>query len=104
VNLHPTLTAWNRDEEEGGYKADIDDWTLRVHWHPGQTSGPPRADGPRRGFTWSAVGPDDRKLSSTEVREEIEHAMALAEQAVALARASTIEGGAPSETKASSEP
>lgn len=79
MKLHPTLTAWNRDEEEGGYKAEIDGWTLHVKWERGDAGG-------RRGFSWTAKGPEEKSLSGTGVREEIEHAMALAEHAVAASR------------------
>jgi hypothetical protein len=73
MHRHPTLTAWNR-EEDGSYRAEIDGWTLDVTFRP-------EKDGERRGFSWTATGPEDRKLSADGVQEEMEDAMADAEHA-----------------------
>ena len=72
---HATLAAWQR-EHEGGYKAEIEGWTLEVKWHP---EGP----GKRRGFSWTAEREGASKLAggSEEPIEEIENAMVAAEDA-----------------------
>jgi hypothetical protein len=68
---HPTLTAWQRDEQ-GGYRAEINGWALRVTWRPAH-------DHHRRGFRWEASRPGGPTLHAEEVYEEIEVAMADAE-------------------------
>jgi hypothetical protein len=73
---HPTISAWQRDHEESGYRAEIRGWTLRVRWIP-------ERPGQRRGFVWEAVDPSGGRISSPEVHEEIEIAMATAEEYVA---------------------
>ncbi|MGK4005785.1 hypothetical protein WMF31_24380 [Sorangium sp. So ce1036] len=72
---HPTISAWQRDHE-GGYQAEIRGWTLRVRWIP-------ERPGELRGFVWEAEGPEGKKITSSEVHEEIEVAMANAEECVA---------------------
>lgn len=67
------VALWNR-EEHGGYKAEIEGFELEVKWRP-------EGEGPR-GFTWEAKGPDDTKLESEHVVEEIEEAMGDAEDAL----------------------
>ncbi len=73
---HPTVSAWQRDHEEGGYHAEIRGWTLRVRWIP-------ERPGQQRGFVWEAVGPSGNKITSSDLHEEIEVAMANAEECVA---------------------
>ena len=75
--MHATVSAWNR-REDGSYAAEINGWNLRVKWRP-ETA----AEG--RGFLWEARGPNRERLSSHEVHEEIELAMAEAEQCAASA-------------------
>ena len=77
VLMHATIPAWQRDHD-GSYKADLHGWSLRVRWRP---EGP---DG-ERGFWWEAERPDQpaRRTVSDELHEEIEVAMAHAEQFVA---------------------
>jgi len=69
--MHATMSAWNRDET-GAYSAEMNGWTLKVRW---------RAESPteRRGFWWEADRPGTH-LASPEIHEEIEVAMAHAEE------------------------
>jgi len=73
MHRHPTLTAWNR-EEDGSYQGEVEGWTLAVAFHPASGD-------QRRGFSWTAAGPDEKKLTSEANVEEMEHAMADAEEA-----------------------
>ncbi|WP_437329549.1 hypothetical protein [Sorangium sp. So ce381] len=73
---HPTVSAWQRDHEEGGYTAELHGWTLRVRWIP-------ERPGELRGFVWEAVDPSGNKVTSPEIHEEIEVAMAYAEERAA---------------------
>ena len=66
---HATISAWQR-HEDGSYAAELHGWSLHVAWHP--------EEGGKRGFSWRAEQ-GDRKLTSTEIHEEIEVAMAEAE-------------------------
>lgn len=70
---HPTLSAWQRDHERGGYVAEINGWTLHVAWRPEDESG-------HRGFSWEARRPEGATVAASEIHEEIEMAMAEAEQ------------------------
>jgi hypothetical protein len=86
-SIHATISAWQRQHEDGSYTAEIDGWTLRVKWKPEGAayvgrSGAPVPPEERRGFTWEAEK-DEKKLSGAEVHEEIELAMASAEKAIA---------------------
>ena len=78
MHLHATVRAWQR-EEDGSYKAEIAGYSLHVVWRP-------EGSGTRRGFTWRArpaEGEEGRaELTSDEPEEEIEIAMAQAEDAV----------------------
>jgi hypothetical protein len=71
---HRTISAWQR-EEDGSYKAEIEGYHLHVAW---------RAESPdaRRGFRWTAEGPNEEKLEAPDVVEEIEEAMGNAEYAL----------------------
>jgi hypothetical protein len=71
MNLHARLDLWNRDEH-GSYSAELNGWNLIVKWRPESTER-------RRGFWFEAKGPDGREASS-EIFEEMELAMAHAEQ------------------------
>jgi hypothetical protein len=84
---HATISAWQR-HEEGGYSAEIDGWTLVVKWHPESDTAP-------RGFSWTAEKAG-QKLASEDLFEEIELAMASAEEEVARASAPANEPEAPS--------
>jgi len=72
---HPTISAWQR-QEDGSYAAEIRGWKLHVRWVP-------ERPGQHRGFLWEVRGPAGLKLSAKEVEEEIEVAMAIAEELVA---------------------
>jgi hypothetical protein len=74
---HRTVSAWHR-EEDGSYRAEIEGYELRVKWRPESKEA-------RRGFQWTAKGPDDAKLEAPDVVEEIEQAMGDAEYALAVA-------------------
>lgn len=80
---HATVSAWQR-AEHGGYEASIQGWELSVRWRP------EAADAPR-GFLWEAKGPGDVILRAVDVEEEIELAMAEAEQAAESARNAPVE-------------
>ncbi|AKT39552.1 hypothetical protein [Chondromyces crocatus] len=73
---HPTLSAWQRNHEDGSYAAEIRGWNLSVRWVPEKS-------GERRGFLWEATGPNGEKMASPSVTEEMEVAMATAEECVA---------------------
>jgi hypothetical protein len=77
---HATISAWLR-HADGGYGADRNGWSLRVKWHPESPSG-------SRGFSWEAEQ-GSNKLASEEIFEEIEVAMAQAEEQVAANPATT---------------
>ena len=68
---HATMSAWSRDET-GGYSTEMNGWSLRVRWRPESAES-------RRGFWWEAERPG-AALTSPEIHEEIEIAMAHAEQ------------------------
>jgi hypothetical protein len=72
---HATISAWQR-EEDGSYAAEIRGWKLHVRWVP-------ERPGERRGFRWEAEGPAGQKLEAPQLCEEIEVAMATAEELVA---------------------
>ena len=72
MHRHATISAWQR-EEDGSYKAEIEGWELWVHWRP-------EAAGTQRGFFWDAKKGDGPKVRSRDLHEEIELAMADAEQ------------------------
>ena len=71
---HATISAWQR-HEDGSYAAELHGWTLRVRWRP-------EHDGERRGFLWEAEKLGGR-LIADDIFEEIEVAMAHAEEATA---------------------
>ena len=77
MHLHPTISLWQR-EEDGSYKAELSGFALSVTWRPESTER-------RRGFLWKAEGPEGRVLEASDVSEEIEIAMGIAEHAVRLA-------------------
>jgi hypothetical protein len=75
MSKHATISAWQR-QEDGSYAAEIRGHSLRVRWvseRPGQ----------RRGFCWEVRGPTGQRVASHEVEEEIEVAMAAAEEQIA---------------------
>ena len=71
--LHPTISAWSRDTHQGFYTVELHDWKLRVSWHP-------NAPGVRGHFHWEAEREGEKKQVSEEKYEELEEAMAHAEQ------------------------
>lgn len=69
---HPTISAWQRDEHEGHYVAELHDWKLAVHWTPNSAD--------RRGsFSWKAERDGVKPVHGHEPFEEMEAAMADAE-------------------------
>lgn len=69
---HATISAWERDEEEGSYEAEMHGWSLEVSWTPNE--------GDVRGyFSWTAEA-GDQKVTDEEHYEEMELAMAAAER------------------------
>jgi len=68
---HPTIGAWEREEREGYYEAELHDWKLKVTWTP-------RGKDSTGGFSWVAER-DERKVESEQLHEEPELAMAAAE-------------------------
>ncbi|MEQ9318344.1 MAG: hypothetical protein RIF41_04260 [Polyangiaceae bacterium] len=87
---HPTISAWQRDEHEGHYVAELHDWTLTVSWVPNS--------GDKRGyFAWAAERDGAKTAHSHEPFEEMEAAMADAEifaRTDADARAAKVSAGA----------
>ena len=79
THKHATISAWQR-QEHGGYIAEINGWQLRVHWHPEDNGGATRSATKRRGFSWDAKHGDEPRFVSRDLFEEIELAMAAAEQ------------------------
>ena len=70
---HATVSAWQRDHD-GTYTAEINGYQLKVFWQPEDEHG-------ERGFRWQLEGPDGTRAASSETHEEIEIAMAEAENA-----------------------
>jgi surface antigen len=68
---HPTISAWERDEHEGWYRAELHDWKLTVRWTP-------NTSGKRGAFAWLGERPG-KTAKAHESFEEMEHAMADAE-------------------------
>lgn len=93
MHKHATVSAWQR-AEDGSYRAEINGWQLEVRWRPEPSHGAPASGPPghRRGFYWKATSPLGEKHVAREVEEEIELAMAAAEQ-VAHAAAASVPGG-----------
>lgn len=76
---HATVSAWQRDHE-GTYTAEINGYALKVFWRPeADPSG--SEPGRPRGFGWEATSPAGKTTTSGDVHEEIELAMAEAENA-----------------------
>jgi len=77
----PKLSAWERDEHEGYYQAELHGWTLRTSWSPQS----PRLGGERGDFGWEATREDDagEKTLSEKSKEhfvELAAAMSAAEE------------------------
>lgn len=72
---HPKLSAWERDEHEGHYQAELHGWTLRTVWSPKR--------GDRGYFGWEAKREEDDGESLSKHSEdhfaELAHAMSDAE-------------------------
>ena len=66
-----TVSAWERDEHDGHYHAELHEHALRVDWHPGSAA-------ERGSFSWSAER-DERKHEPRERHEEMIGAMVAAE-------------------------
>ncbi|NUP13510.1 MAG: hypothetical protein HOW73_46325 [Polyangiaceae bacterium] len=71
MDLHANVRAWER-EEDGSYKSELEGYSLHVVWRP-------EKPGERRGFIWKVAGPDGVVAEAHGVEEEIELAMARAE-------------------------
>jgi hypothetical protein len=71
---HATISAWQRQHEDGSFAAEINGWNLHVKWIPEGRS-------ERRGFVWAAERSGVKRAGS-DVQEEMEVAMALAEEAI----------------------
>lgn len=69
---HPTISAWQRDEHEGHYVAELHGWTLTAAWTP-------NAGELRGSFHWKAERDGEKTVPSEEHYEELENAMADAE-------------------------
>ncbi len=80
MHRHPNIAAWQR-EEDGSYASEVEGWSLHVAWRP-EGSDPEL----RRGFLWKVTSPEGDAVEATDVEEEIEMAMALAEDVVRLRR------------------
>ncbi len=98
THKHATISAWQR-EEHGGYKAEINGWLLRVHWHPETVDGKTK----QRGFSWDAKHGDLPRFVSRDVHEEIELAMAAAEAYATEAYPAEAEEAAAAARKAEAE-
>jgi len=70
---HPTISAWTRPEHDGFYAAELHDWKLRVDWSP-------NTDTTRGSFSWAAEREGQKPQKSHGSFEEMEDAMADAEQ------------------------
>jgi len=69
---HATISAWERDEEEGSYEAEMHGWSLEVSWTPNQSD-------VRGYFSWTAEAGKE-KVTDEERHEEMQLAMAAAER------------------------
>jgi hypothetical protein len=69
------VALWERSGHEGVYTASVRGWTLTVEWKP-------ELKGSQPGFAWKAESPDGKTIAGADVLEEIEIAMADAEEAV----------------------
>ncbi|MFO0661542.1 MAG: hypothetical protein U0165_17175 [Polyangiaceae bacterium] len=69
------VALWERHGHEGVYTASVRGWTLTVEWRPDPKGSEP-------GFTWKAESPDGKTIEAPQLLEEIEIAMADAEEAV----------------------
>lgn len=69
------VALWERSGHEGVYTASVRGWTLTVEWRPDPKNSLP-------GFAWKAESPDGKTIEGKELLEEIEIAMADAEEAV----------------------
>ncbi len=76
MQIRMTVALWNR-EEDGSYQAEKDGWKLHVQWVPE----PPQ--GGAFGYSWKAEKEEGGSQASTELVEEPEMAMMLAEHAAA---------------------
>ncbi|RLB64780.1 MAG: hypothetical protein DRI90_03775 [Deltaproteobacteria bacterium] len=74
---HPTISAWQREEREGYFEAELHDWKLRVNWSA-------RSKDSSGGFSWEAKREGNKTLESDRLFEEPELAMADAEHAAKL--------------------
>jgi hypothetical protein len=75
MKIQVTISLWNR-EEDGSYQAEKDDWKLHVQWVPEPPKGGPF------GYSWKAEK-EGTSHASSELVEEPEMAMMLAEHAAA---------------------
>lgn len=91
MHRHPQIRAWVR-EEDGSYKAELHGANLHVSWRPEPR--PPATE--PRGYAWAVEVDGKKRAESSEVAEEIEHAMLAAEDAAAeLERQAAVEASRP---------
>ena len=69
---HPTISAWQRDHHDGTYSSECAGFALRVEWSPNTAD-------TRGSFHWTAEHDGAKAHRSHEHFEELEAAMADAE-------------------------
>ncbi|MBM4375376.1 MAG: hypothetical protein FJ095_09850 [Deltaproteobacteria bacterium] len=70
---HPTISAWQRDHHDGGYTSELEGFSLRVSWTPNTREA-------RGAFAWTVARDGAKAHHSHERFEEMEAAMADAEE------------------------
>jgi hypothetical protein len=70
---HPHIVAWLRDPHDGAYSAEFLGFTLRVRWHPNTRDA-------RGSFRWEVSRAGEKTRRSVDHFEELEQAMADAEE------------------------
>ncbi len=70
---HPNIIAWSRDAHDGAYAAEFLGFTLRVRWSPNSRD-------ERGNFHWEVSRSGEKTRRSVEHFEELEAAMADAEE------------------------
>ena len=69
---HPNIAAWSRDPHDGSYSAELGGFSLRVRWAPNTREA-------RGGFAWEMARGGEKPSRAHERFEELEAAMADAE-------------------------
>lgn len=70
---HPNISAWQRDGHEGAYTSELEGYSLRVTWTPNTREA-------RGSFSWTITHDGGRPHHAHERFEEMEAAMADAEE------------------------